>query len=217
MQVTERFSPDDYGLGYFEHGQGSNYHRYGDDAGWDPILDVMEKFHPGTQLRIFEAGCAKGYFVGHARMRGHEARGFDLSEYAIGKAPDGAQGHVYQHDATTLWPERSNQFDIVCAWEFLEHIPTPHIETVLHEMLRTMKVEGGELWLKTGIVVPDDHPFAGKVEDHDKTHVSMYPREWWEDRFRQLGLIPFKDAQDELDRTFRNRDWYGRFFVWRVP
>lgn len=210
--MTTRFTSDDYGEGYWERAEGSNYRNYADDPGWRGILHVMAMTRPPS-LNIIEAACAKGYFVKHARRWGHNAVGFDLSEYAISKsvAPEVTQ----VHDATTQWPYESGVADIVCAWEFFEHIPTDQVDDVMFEMERVLK-PGGELWFKTGIVVPDDHDFAGQ-EDHDHTHVTVWTREQWEDFYAQWGFEVQRDIEEALDTEFARRDWKGRFFVWRKP
>lgn len=209
----ERFTSDDYGEGYWERAEGSNYRNYGDDPGWRGILHVMAMTRP-PGLNIIEAACSKGYFVRHARRWGHNAVGFDLSEYAISKsvAPEVTQ----VHDATTPWPYEDGVADIVAAWEFFEHIPTDQVDDVMVEMDRVLK-PGGELWLKTGIVVPDDHEFAGQ-EDHDHTHVTVWTREQWEDFFYGVwGYESQRDIEAALDEEFKKRDWKGRFFVYRKP
>lgn len=210
----DRFNSDDYGEGYWERGEGSNYHNYGDDPGWGPIAKLMTNL-VGERLTIVEAACAKGWFVRRARQWGHEAFGFDLSEYALSKAPPGVGKYLEAHDAIDPWPYEPESADIVCAWEFFEHIHDENIPFVLQNMLDTLK-PGGQLWLKTGIIVPDDHDFAGQ-EDHDHTHVAVHDREWWESLFASKGLVRLADTEAALDAAFDDRDWKGRFFVWRRP
>lgn len=209
-----RFTSADFEEGYWERAEGSNYTNYGDDPGWGPIVSLMTKFC-GERQTIIEAACSKGYFVRKARQYGHDATGFDLSEYAISKAPADVRQFVRVHDAITTWPYRMNYADIVAGWEFFEHIHDENIPRVLGNMMAVLK-PGGELWLKTGIVVPDSHPFAGQ-EDHDHTHVAVHDREWWEDLFMSAGLIHLPDREAALDYEFDNRDWMGRFFVWKKP
>lgn len=201
---------DSYGEGYWERAEGSNYRNYGDDPGWQGILHVMQQVVP-IGSRIIEAACSKGYFVKHAALAGYDAQGFDISEYAISKSvvPD----RTIVHDATWPWPGAKAWADVVCGWEFLEHIYEKDMGMVLSEAIKTLK-PGGQLWFKTGIIVPSDHDFAGQ-EDHDHTHVNMQDRAYWEYQFESFGLIHMPHVEDMLDHEFRDRDWKGRFFVWR--
>lgn len=209
-----KFTSDDYGEGYWERAEGSNYRNYGDDPGWEQILNTMDDSRFGRTLRIIEVACAKGYFVRAAINRGHDAQGFDLSEYAISKSV--APGATFVQDATKVpWGFDYNAADIVCGWEFLEHIREEDSGLVLSEAIACLR-PGGELWFKTGIVVPGDHDFAGQ-EDHDHTHVNMQTREYWEYQFSTYGLQHRPEWEDALDARFAKRDWKGRFFVWRKP
>jgi predicted SAM-dependent methyltransferase len=209
-----RFGSEAYGEGYWERAEGSNYRNYADDPGWQAILRVFAA-REMRNLRIIEAACAKGYFVMHARARGHLAYGFDISGYAVANAAKKAKAFVQVHDAIEPWPYKPGSADIVCSWEFFEHIAEEDEQAVLDQMVATLK-PGGELWLKIGIVVPGDHPFAGQ-EDHDHTHCNVKTREQWEALFAAAGLEHVKDAEDDLDSMFAKRDWLGRFFVWRKP
>ena len=206
------FTSSDYSEGYWERAEGSNYRNYGDDPGWRGILHVMDLTR-GPEQRILEMACAKGYFVSAAYRNGHDAWGFDLSEYAISKSA--APKRTMVHDATKVpWPVHgSRTFDIVCGWEFLEHIHEEQMGLVVSEAIKYLR-PGGELWFKTGIVVPESHGFAGQ-EDHDHTHVNMQPRSYWEYQFESYGLEQVKETEDLLDAEFADRDWAGRFFVWR--
>src|SRR5688500_20121285 len=113
-----KFTSDDYGEGYWERAEGSNYVNYGDDSGWLGILHVINANHTG-KLNIIEAACSKGYFLRAALLDGHKALGFDVSEYAIRNA---VTKTAMVHDAIEPWPYPSGSADLVCAWEFLEHI-----------------------------------------------------------------------------------------------
>lgn len=205
----------DYPEGYWERGEGSNYRDYGDDPGWLGIVRVMGKFGFGPGTVVIEAGASKGWFIRRARLGGLEAKGFDISEYAVSHPAPGVEPYLTAHNAGLEWPYQSESADVVCAWEFFEHVYDDEILFVLSEMLRVLK-KGGELWLKIGIDVPADHPFAGQP-DHDQTHVAIHDREWWESLFEMAGLEHLPDREAALDAAFADRDWQGRFFVWRKP
>lgn len=206
-----------YSRGYFENGEGSNYHEYGDDPGWPVVLNAIENwFVPGDKL--VEAACAKGWFVRHARQRGYNAFGFDISEYAINSSTTGAKPYIHVHNAAEKWRYPDLSMDAVFAFEFFEHVPEDEVQLVLAEMLRVLKTSG-KLILKTGIVVPDDFPFA-EQEDHDVTHVTMRDRQWWNNTTISAGFAQSRDDThviDNLDAAFKGRDWAGRFFAYHKP
>lgn len=199
---------DLYGEGYWERAEGSNYVAYADDPGWDVILSVMQEAIPAP-ARIIEVACAKGYFVYHAISHGYEALGLDISEYAVSHGV--ARDNTMVHNAADPFPW--GEADVVCSWEFFEHVPEDEVDTVLDNKIAAL-VPGGELWMKIGIVIPEDHPFAGQA-DNDHTHFTVRDRAWWEDKFRSRGLLHLPEREQALDWAFRDRDWQGRFFVWR--
>lgn len=194
----------DYGKDYWENGVGSNYFNYADDPGWDKTLDVMDQYF-GRPTVLYEVACAKGYFVVHARERGYDAQGCDISEYAISQVPYGTKAFCQVANATDL-PWETFSADVVCAWEFLEHIPKENIQRVIFEMLRVLK-PGGQIWLR--ICSPDQENATA-----DSTHVSLFPRETWDQIFLEWGLVPLHDREENLDANFQDRDWAGRFFVY---
>lgn len=205
---------EDYPEGYWERAEGSNYRNYNDDPGWRTVLNVIDEWYaPGS--RFIEMACAKGFFVFHARERGYDAVGFDISEYAIRKAWPKAKRFVQVHNAAEQWPYGQDEADVVFGFEFMEHVPFDEVDDVLMQAWCALK-PGGRLILKTGIVIPDDHPFAGQ-EDHDHTHVTVEPREWWErvifaNGFKQTDAD--RSMQASIDEVFKDRDWFGRWFVW---
>lgn len=203
---------DHYTEGYYERGEGSNYFNYNDDPHWRQVVQVIDEFVDGPQ-RIVEAGAAKGWFVHHARLAGHDAVGYDLSAYAVSHPAPEAQGFLFRHDATQKFPEEDGSADIVCAWEFFEHVEEQDVDTVILNLMRMVK-PGGALWLKIGV---SDPPFDGESHDHDATHFTMRPRVWWRWRLDQAGLVRQPDEEAALDSMFKDIDWYGRFFVYRKP
>ena len=208
---------DDYPKGYFEDAQGSNYRNYADDPGWRGVLNVVVDWYaPGA--RFIEMASAKGYFIYHARERGYDAVGFDISEYAVSKSFIKARKYNIVHNAADPWPYESESADAVFGFEFFEHVPEDEVQKVLAEAWLVLK-PGGRLILKTGIIIPDDHPFVGQ-EDHDHTHVTIKDRAWWEDQITDAGFEQTDDErsiENSLDDEFAKRDWFGRWFVWRTP
>ena len=206
---------EDYPEGYWERGEGSNYHNYGYDPHWPDVLAVIDEFAEDDWDHLIEAACSKGWFVKTATDVGWHAEGFDISAYAIANHAPGVRSSIFEHNAADPWPWLRGEADVVCGFEFLEHVPEDEVDLVLAEMRRVL-VEGGLLVLKTGIIIPADHPFAGAAgpEDNDKTHVCIHDREWWEAKLAEHFNVQRKDVEDALDEATKNIDWFGRWFVW---
>ena len=85
----------------------------------------------GTRpLRVLELGCSKGFFVSAARAAGFDAYGLDVSSGAIAAASERGLG-AYCTQAHALTPRAElpqalrEPFDVVVAWEVLEHLDRP--------------------------------------------------------------------------------------------
>lgn len=81
-------------------------------------------------LRVLELGCSKGFFVSAARAAGFDAYGLDVSSGAIAAASERGLGAVcFQAHALTprgeLPAPLREPFDVVVAWEVLEHLDRP--------------------------------------------------------------------------------------------
>ncbi|QDU67135.1 class I SAM-dependent methyltransferase [Engelhardtia mirabilis] len=81
----------------------------------------------GGPLRVLELGCAKGFFVEAALAAGYDARGVDLAEGAVAEGRRrGLEGHLFTADARGELPAGcGSEFDLVVAWELLEHMDRP--------------------------------------------------------------------------------------------
>lgn len=200
-----------YSEGYFERAEGSNYRNYSDDPRWVSIVEQIEYPNHNRGLTILDVGAAKGWFVHHANLRGHEALGIDISEYAVQNSAPLAKGALICADAADGLPYTTGMFDVVASWEFFEHIVEEKIPAILSEMLRVLK-DSGELWMR--IALSDG---ASAHDDADATHVTMRTREWWEKKIAELHpeLLPIHRSEAALDEAFDGTDWVGRFFVYR--
>ena len=191
------FASNFYDRDYFEAGNKSNYGRrdaqnnllfcpYSQEVylpGARKIVEYLQSL--GNFKTAMVLGCAKGFLVQALREKGVEAVGVDISEYAIANAPREIQDYVYCGDVCDLskWPDGA--FDLVCAMDVLEHIHMPDLEKAIHEAVRVC----------SNIVVlhlPVKGPSGGGADESatssDPTHVSIYPVEWWKEKFTACGL-----------------------------
>jgi 2-polyprenyl-3-methyl-5-hydroxy-6-metoxy-1,4-benzoquinol methylase len=88
--------------------------------------------------RVFDAGCAWGFLVESFCDRGVEARGVDLSEYAIGNVRRDIR--VFCSTGSLTEPIGGGPYDLVTCIEVLEHIGTPECRRVLEDLARLLEV-----------------------------------------------------------------------------
>lgn len=129
-----------------------------------------------TPSTLLDVGCAKGFLVLSLRNLGINAIGIDASEYAISSTPEEVKDFIAHGLVEDLETCREGQFDIVTAFDVLEHLDEKDVPQACKNLLFAAD--------KYIIVcVP-----TWKVEgDLDVTHKTIRPREWWEEQFREAG------------------------------
>lgn len=168
---------DIYDRDYFENGIATKKSNY-KDYSWERLgsyfqataKHIVKCFKPESLLDV---GCAKGFLVYALNQLGIDTLGIDVSEYAIknAKIPDRVQIGEVQN---VKWQD--NNFDVVTAFDVMEHISEKEVPKVCGELLRVTK--------KYVVVrVPT------KVEkgDLDAYHETIKPKEWWEKQFAKQG------------------------------
>lgn len=86
--------------------------------------------------RTLDIGCAFGFFVEAERELGLDARGVDVSQYALDHAAVGARGHVRYGNLLHRLPYGRGAFEGVSLFETLEHLPPEEVPRALREVRR---------------------------------------------------------------------------------
>ena len=194
----EGSAPSDfYNEGYYLRAEGSNYGRR-DKDGKELFLAYDERVlgaHRSVVAKLLNQfkniksvivlGCARGYMVKALHERGVYAVGIDISEWAIENCAEGIEDYVYCGDVCdlSLWGDEA--FDVAVAFDVFEHIRVPDLYQALDEACRVARM----VFLDVPINVDDEHP--DQSSGTDKTHVSVYSKEWWIREFMARGFEPF--------------------------
>jgi len=164
--------------GYF----GSAYRNY--DTQNPPYklqhyLDVIRARLRVAQPRLLDVGCGRGLFLRHAHDRHPDWDFYGIDAAAEGvmetstTVPDAA---VFRGRADSM-PFRPESFDVITAWDVLEHVPDPDL--AFSEMVRCLRTGG-----LMGMVVPVYDGITGpliRALDRDPTHVHKRSRRFWTD------------------------------------
>lgn len=164
------------------------YKNYGGAAHcYSSILPSIKNWFKFTQKyctggRLLDVGCALGLFASLAEQAGFEAYGVDFSEYAIAEAKKLLRDNAVCADVEKNLPFPEMYFDVVTAWDVLEHLPNP--EKFFPNVNRVLK-NGGLLLLKT--------------VNHDSVMSRLMPRNWlYLSRFHPSFWITPKDVKKWL-------------------
>jgi len=169
--------------------------------------------------RALDVGCATGFVVEAMRELGIDARGVDVSRYAVARAAHGARGHLRRADLTRRLPFRSRRFDVVTALETLEHLPPRAVPGALRELRRVTAAyvvatipsfgpnqHGPGGWFPVKVrdelvahYVSLGPAYQGPVPYEDlyrdaggapiEGHLTIASFGWWTDRFADAGLV----------------------------
>ncbi|NPV52077.1 MAG: methyltransferase domain-containing protein [Firmicutes bacterium] len=146
-----------------------------------------------------DLGCSFGAIPDRMRKGGIDFYGVDLSEYAInyGRKTFGLN-EIYLGSIHDLGRFEDNKFDFVISVQVFEHLPVELLDSLLHELKRTCK-PGAKLWISLVCGYPGQ--LKKGYGDIDQTHITLFPKEWWDERFNEYGF----DADDGFDRKIREK------------
>lgn len=172
---------------YFETHKKSNYGSYEDYPFFkDFSFYLWKKYLPKSSLEI---GCAKGFMVKWLNRLGIDARGIDISEYAIDHAPDEIKSKFICCDFSKYhyndFKFTQKEFELVLCFETVEHIP----EEKLGQFIKNLYESTGEYCIITTPIVPKDYDrLKDDKKDNDDSHVSLHDKDYWCDAFKKVGF-----------------------------
>ena len=211
---------------YWEEGDKSGYKDSFLDISWNcRWAQCFNQVIPIFGKKILDLGCGIGGFVSACNLWGADAYGVDLSNYAVSKHKSECErlhlpaDRVFEgscHDLSRWEPET---FDIIYSNQVFEHIPKQYIDGMVAEIHRVTK-HGAILWF--GLQMPEKE---GIVDPKciDETHITLMPREWWDEKFLSQGVEKTDgfDKADDIDQALREtktgQDNYSFFkeYDWR--
>jgi len=142
-----------------------------DDGSIRPYFQRLIRIHlpPDRNVRIFDFGCGGGELLRCCGQAGYRTlKGIDLSEQQVARAhAKGLSGVVTQGDALAFLEDApSASYDIVLAFDILEHLNKPEVLRFFAQVRRVLSPKG-----RLVLHVPNgDSPFFGAIRYGDFTH-----------------------------------------------
>ena len=175
--------------------------------------DKLYKLFPqGASLKILDLGCSGGGFVKNCLDDGFLAVGLEGSDYS--KRFRRAEWrtipeYLFTCDVTGEFEllievngrvERL-QFDVVTAWEMMEHIATPDLPRLVANVTKHLTRSG--LWIMSVSSRPD-------IINGVNLHQTVQPKAWWVDKLAELGLVHHEEYVRYFNTQFvRGPKYFG--------
>lgn len=163
-----------YGEYYYTHDCGTPYER---NEHWSSFFGgiadaIVRELQPTS---VLDVGCALGILVEELRVRGVEAWGIDVSEYAI----DHVHPSVAEYCAVSTAAERElpegfpASFDLVTCIEVIEHLEDSDVLPALNNLT----------------TYSDRLLFSSSPEDYtEATHLNVKSPDQWSARLAAMGM-----------------------------
>lgn len=178
--MSEQFDAD-----YFLRGRQTGKSLY-ENYRWLPKLTIpMVRAiirHCGINPHhaVLDFGCARGYVVKAFREVGYEARGVDVSEWAIRNADEETKPYLqWTYDSPPL---RAEEFDWVIAKDVLEHV-----EFVVDQVELLQRCAHRGVFAVVPLSDVDGQPFTVPEYECDVTHLHRLTLASWARMFMRPG------------------------------
>lgn len=160
------------------------YGRYNEDYYQERIkyyskkhmIKYIKYFLKKNEIKWLDIGCGLGYFVKEAVEEGVDCYGIDISEYAVKNAI--IKDRIKLGSITNI-PFGDETFDVVSAFDVIEHIHPKDTEKAFSEIYRVLK-KGGYLIMTT--------PNPCHIGDwiRDDTHINVRPPKFWNEMLKKF-------------------------------
>lgn len=168
-------------------------------------------YPPSRQLCVMDLGCSGGGFVKSCHDDGCRAIGLEGSDFS--KHHRRAEWRtipelLFTCDITRpfeVLTEESGKwqrllFDVVTAWEVIEHIAEPDLAQVADNVKQHLAPGG--LWIMSVSTIDD-------VVDGIRLHQTVKGKPWWQTRFAELGLVHHEPYVRYFNTQFVRGKKYG--------
>ena len=123
-----------------------------------------------SSLKMLDVGCGEGHYVRDAIEEGIDAYGIDVSSYALENALAEVKDRITFGSITKI-PFGDEEFDLMTAFDVIEHIHPKDTLNAIAEIRRVLKPDG------IVIITTPSSNFGAWVSD--LTHINVRPPKFW--------------------------------------
>lgn len=152
--------------------------------------------------KILDVGCGLGYMVvvGRGENYKYDIHGVDISEAAIKRASTVAGKYLKVGNIMDLSYE-DNSFELVTCFDIFEHL---FIEEIFKAIKEVCRVAEKYVLLRSPVAGWKDERCVAdhSYRDKDRSHVSIYPWDFWVRQFSQIGKFRFYKMNIYYDKDY---------------
>jgi ubiquinone/menaquinone biosynthesis C-methylase UbiE len=134
------------------------------------MMKYMKFLRSESSLKLLDVGCGEGYHVRDAIEEGIDAYGIDISSYALENALYSVKDKITFGSITEI-PFADDEFDLITAFDVIEHIHPKDTLNAIAEIQRVLKYGG------LVIITTPSCNFGDWVSD--LTHINVRPPKFW--------------------------------------
>ncbi len=134
------------------------------------MMKYMKFLLKRSSLKMLDIGCGQGHYLRDAIEEGINAYGIDISTYALENALAEVKDRITFGSLTEI-PFADEEFDVMTAFDVIEHIHPKDTSNMIEEIRRVLK-PGGII-----IITTPGSNFGGWV--FDLTHINVRPPKFW--------------------------------------
>ena len=145
----------------------------------------QEHLPKDKNAHILDIGCGEGYFLRMLKQSGYGTlSGVDLDNAQVEQAKAAGLESVFCQDALSYLAGAQSKYDLICAFNFFEHLTKEEVLTLLQSVSDALR-PGGKLLALT----PNGlSPFSGSTRYWDFSHELSYTPSSWRQLSKWAGF-----------------------------
>jgi 2-polyprenyl-3-methyl-5-hydroxy-6-metoxy-1,4-benzoquinol methylase len=139
------------------------------------------------QISILDLGCSGGRFVRDCIDSGNMAIGLEGSDYSLKMRraewrtiPERLFTCDITKDFDLYNNKRRMKFNVITAWEFMEHIKENDIPSVIKNIKKHLAPDGLVIFSISN---------SSSLSNRKELHQTQRPKRWWIEKFAEQGLV----------------------------